>query len=96
MSIMQGFDPKLVELREKYQNARDALMLAYKYADSYYLNDSVTVNPQWVEGSTEKKYVHTPPTDEERIAHFFKVSRALAAEIQKDLDNTLNVLEEKK
>ena len=97
--MKQELDPKQVELRAKYTNAQIAVDMAYRYAGKVaYLRDTKVLNPEWKEDAGDKrpfesKYEYVDATSDAKIAELVRCARALKVEIEKDLNDTLKVLE---
>lgn len=94
--MRQELDPKQVELRAKYHNAQIAVDMAYRYAGKLYsIPEIKTLNPDYEEGKSERydKYIYTSPTTEQNAQELVKGARLLKIEIEKDLNDTLKVLE---
>ena len=88
-------DPKQVELRAKFQNAQIAVDLGYRLAEKQvYIADTKVLNPLWKEGDVNyDKFDYKEPTPEAKAAQLVALARILKVEIEKDLNDTLKVLE---
>lgn len=95
LSLQELMSPKRLDMQARFNNAQIAVDLAYRYAKSLaYVPDVKVPNPDWKEGmSSYEKFTYTESTQEANVANLVKVARALKLEIEKDLNETLKVLE---
>lgn len=91
----QESDPKYIETRQKYSNAQIAVDIAYRVAiKHYYSPEKKELNPDWKEGDNAyDKYKYTDASNQERVTGLCEMARLLKIEIEKDLNDTLKVLE---
>lgn len=91
LSLKDLMDPKRQELQARYTNAQFAVDLGYRLAkEVFYPETKVTLIPR--EGD-EPRREYTDPTPEEKLEAYIRCARALKLEIEKDLNDTLKVLE---
>lgn len=93
--MSQELDPKQVDLRARFQNAQIAVDSAYRLAQKMaYVPDTKALNPDWKEGEpSHAKWDYVTASTEQNVAEVVKVARLLKIEIEKDLNETLKVLE---
>ncbi len=85
--MKQAIDPKLVDKRARFENARSAVAMAYQYA-----KELAYVEPEAVKGS-DGKFNYIEPLVEAKVANLTKVARLLIPDIEKDLNATLTRLD---
>lgn len=94
LSLKDLMDPKRQELQARYTNAQFAVDLAYRIArDSFYPDSVRTLDEAASEAAGEPRYLYTDPSLEQKVEAYVKAARILKAEIEKDLNDTLKVLE---
>lgn len=93
----QEMDPQTQDMRARFTHAQIAVDLGYRLAEKQaYVPDTKTVNPNWKEGMAEyDRHNYTEATSEQKAAEIVKIARLLKLEIEKDLNDTLKVLEVK-
>lgn len=98
VTLKDLMDPKRQDLQARYTNAQFAVDLGYRLAkEVFYPESKLVPNPKFVEGTLtdQAQQIWVDPTPEEKIASYLACARALKVEIEKDLNDTLKVLEVK-
>lgn len=95
LMAMEKPSPKQMELQARYSNAQFAVDLGYRLAEKQvYLPDVKLINPDWKEGDAKyDKFDYKEATSEAKAQELVKIARLLKVEIEKDLNDTLKVLE---
>lgn len=91
LSLKDLMDPKRQELQARYTNAQFAVDLGYRLAKEVFYPDIMETLVS-AEGA-EPKYKYEDPTADEKLASYIRCARVLKVEIEKDLNDTLKVLE---
>lgn len=93
----QELDPNTQDLRARFTHAQIAVDLGYRLAEKQvYVPDTKVPNLDWKEGdSNYDKFNHVEAPAEAKTAELVKIARLLKVEIEKDLNDTLRVLEAK-
>lgn len=90
-------DPKVMDMQARFNNAQIAVDMAYRLAkDIVYIPDVKIPNKDWKEGDASyDRYTYVEATSTEKVAALTLAARLLKSEIEKDLNDTLKVLEVK-
>lgn len=95
LSLKDLMNPTRLDMQARFNNAQIAVDMAYRIAEkNSYLADVKTLNPNWKEGDASyDKYDYTEAAPEAKIAKVVELARMLKPEIEKDLNDTLKVLD---
>ncbi len=98
MSLKELMNPTRLERQARFNNAQIAVDLGYRIAEKFsYVPDTKVLSPEWKEGdSSHSKYDYLDATPDVKTAALVKMARELKLEIEKDLNETIKVLDEVK
>ena|SRR3990167_10908572 len=96
LNLKDLMDPKRLELQAKYHHAQIAVDRSYTLAEkNVYIPETKVLNPTWKEGDpTYDQYDRIEATADVRVAEISRVARLLKIEIEKDLNDTLHILDQ--
>jgi hypothetical protein len=97
LSLKELMNPVRLDMQARFNNAQIAVDMSYRLAEKQvWIDDTKTVNPDWKEGDpTYDKMIHTSATAEQKTAELVRIARIIKTEIEKDLNDTLKILEVK-
>ncbi len=95
LSLKDLMDPKRLDMQARFNNAQIAVDMSYRLADKLiYIPEVKILNKDWKEGDEKyDKWTYVEATSTEKVSKMVEVARMLKTEIEKDLNETLKVLE---
>ena len=97
LSLKEIMNPKRLEMQARFNNAQIAVDMSYRLAEKQvYIPETKILSSSWKEGDpTYDKHEYLEATSTEKIKKLVELARMLKPEIEKDLNDTLTVLEVK-
>lgn len=98
LSLKELMNPKRLETQARYNNAQISVDMAYRLAErQVYIADTKVLSLDWKEGDPAyDKYTYIEASSTEKINKLVELARLLKVQIEKDLNDTLKVLDETK